>query len=76
MLVHITFEPSGLNTGSTSEPGARATRYAALEDRILSLSSVVPIVRYRAGYAVAAPVRGVMTDAEGLLDIQRVWLAQ
>jgi peptide/nickel transport system substrate-binding protein/oligopeptide transport system substrate-binding protein len=61
---------------STSEPGARATKYAALEDRVLSLSSVVPIVRYRAGYAVAAPVRGVMTDAEGLLDIQRVWLAQ
>jgi ABC-type oligopeptide transport system substrate-binding subunit len=61
---------------SASEPSARAAKYIALEDRVLSLSSVVPIVRYRAGYAVASAVRGVMTDAEGVLDIERVWLAQ
>jgi peptide/nickel transport system substrate-binding protein/oligopeptide transport system substrate-binding protein len=61
---------------SAAEPGARATKYTALEDRVLSLSSVVPIVRYRAGYAVASPVRGVMTDADGVLDIERVWLSQ
>ena len=61
---------------SASEPSARATKYVALEDRVLSLGSVVPIARYTSAYAVAGTVRGVTADAEGVFDIERVWLAQ
>jgi peptide/nickel transport system substrate-binding protein/oligopeptide transport system substrate-binding protein len=61
---------------SAAEPSARASKYVSLEDRVLSLASVVPIARFKAAYAVAAPVRGVTADAEGVFDIERVWLAQ
>ncbi|MEO8696938.1 MAG: ABC transporter substrate-binding protein [Acidimicrobiales bacterium] len=61
---------------SAADPGARVAKYVALEDRVLSLSAVVPIVRYRSVYALGATVRGVTSDAEGLFDIERIWLAQ
>ena len=59
-----------------TDRGERTTKYVALEDRILSLAPVVPIVQYRSVYAVGAAVRGVSPDAAGVVDIERVWLAQ
>jgi ABC-type oligopeptide transport system substrate-binding subunit len=59
-----------------ADPGARVAKYVSLEDRVLSLATVVPIVRYRSVYAVGPTVRGVASDAEGLFDIERIWLAQ
>ncbi|HUP73001.1 MAG TPA: ABC transporter substrate-binding protein [Acidimicrobiales bacterium] len=61
---------------SASDPGARTATYVALEDRVLSLAIVVPIVRYRSVHAVGAGVRAVTSDAEGLFDIERIWLAK
>ncbi|MEO5839436.1 MAG: ABC transporter substrate-binding protein [Acidimicrobiales bacterium] len=61
---------------SAADPGARVAKYVALEDRVLSLSAVVPIVRFRSVYALGTTVRGVTSDAEGLFDVERIWLAQ
>jgi len=59
-----------------ADPDVRMAKYVALEDRALGLATVVPIVRYRSVYALGPTVRGVASDAEGLFDIERVWLAQ
>ena len=60
---------------AAADPDVRMGKYVALEDRILSLASIVPIVRYRSVYAVSAELRDVSTDTEGLFDIERIWLA-
>jgi ABC-type oligopeptide transport system substrate-binding subunit len=60
---------------NATEPTDRMSKYVALEDRILSLAPVVPIVHFRSAYAVGTSLRGVSVDAEGLIDIEHVWLA-
>ena len=60
---------------AAADPDVRMGKYVALEDRILSLASIVPIVRYRSVYAVSAELRDLSTDTEGLFDIERIWLA-
>ena len=60
---------------ATANPAARVSTYMALEDRILGLASIVPIVRYRTAYAVGPNLRGLSTDTEGMFDIERIWLA-
>jgi len=60
---------------NATDASDRMSKYLALEDRILSLAPVVPIVDFRSAYAVGTALRGVSVDAEGLVDIERVWLA-